>query len=82
MVNRTRDIVNLREAARRCRSTAAASQGARAATFRDLAEEIDDLILSLIAEIDAGGTVTAMQPCQTSVAHAADRVPVVQAAAG
>jgi hypothetical protein len=82
MVNRTRDIVNLREAARRCRSTAAASQGARAATFEKLAEEIDALILSLMAEIDAGRAAAAAQPCGMTGPDAADRASFVRAMAG
>jgi hypothetical protein len=50
MAMRTRDIINLREAARRCRGNADSSDGTRAEAFLRLAEEIDGLMLSLIAE--------------------------------
>jgi hypothetical protein len=82
MVNRTRDIINLREAARRCRGNAEASQGARAETFRELAAEIDGLILSLIAEIDAARAVAASRASPTPVPDVGERPPLVPAVAG
>ena len=79
MVNRTRDIVHLREAARRCRSTAAAADGARAETFIKLAAEIDGLIAKLLAEIEAAAAARA---CRETIGNVAVRAAPVRALAG
>jgi hypothetical protein len=49
MANRTRDIINLREAARRCRDTASAADASRADQYLRLAVTIDEMIVSLSA---------------------------------
>lgn len=49
MADRTRDIINLREAARRCRDTASDSDAARADQYLRLAATIDEMIVALSA---------------------------------
>jgi len=73
MAMRTRDIINLREAARRCRGNADSSDGIRAESFLRLAEEIDGLMLSLIAE------EAAERSCRLPVAGIRQRGASVQA---